>query len=240
MTINISYVTQGMSMIISDKRLSHGLKGEYGYTDGNEKLINLKEMGWASGSGLYNFIEPFNQKLSKTTIEKIEDVMDIYEETVRQTVNQYPQYQEEIEKSIVSFSFHNFDFNEKEFKFHIGILKREYLSDHGIREVPNNVFYIIPPSDFTPYVKKTAHTNQQIKRNNNQFEDILKEGLEIFKELSVDSRFVSEECDIGIHTLLKDGIYKFKISGEVNMLLEKLDEGLIKERIKLIDKITRS
>jgi len=240
MTINISYVTQGMSMIISDRRLSRGLKGEYGYTDDNEKLINLKEMGWASGAGLYNFIKPFNQKLSEATIEKIEDIIDIYEEVLQQTITNYPQYQKEIEKSIVSFSFHNFDFTKKAFQFHVGILKREYVGENGIKLVPDDVYYIIPPSDFNPYIKEKANVNKQIKKGNNQFEDILKQGLETFKEVSLDSKFVSKECDIGIHTLARDGIYKFKLSGEVNELLRKLNEGSIKEEIKLIHKITAS
>ncbi|WP_416144921.1 hypothetical protein [Planococcus koreensis] len=105
MTTNINYVSEDFALIMTDRRSSYGLKGEFGYTDEIDKLINLKNLGWATGMGLYNFIEPFLKKLSNSRIDTVDDIVEIYNRILERTYNDFPLFREKLKDSSVCFSF---------------------------------------------------------------------------------------------------------------------------------------
>lgn len=59
MTVVINYVSKYISVIATDTRIVYGRDGgkSGNYSDNNEKLISLKNMGWTSGVGLSEFLD---------------------------------------------------------------------------------------------------------------------------------------------------------------------------------------
>lgn len=55
LTVNIGYASKCLSIIVTDRRINYGKNQEFGYSDNNNKLVNLKDMGWATGAGLASF-----------------------------------------------------------------------------------------------------------------------------------------------------------------------------------------
>lgn len=238
MTINIYYVTEGMSMMLSDQRFTYGLGDEEKhFTDGNEKLINLKNMAWATGSGLYNFVQPFNEKLSNADISHTDQIVKLFKETLNNTLNDYPQYSERLETTTVGFSYLGMNAKKTGPEFQIGLLNKQIAGEERIEFLEPNAFKFIAPEDFTGKVSDLQAVNKPINPEEEHFVQTLRIFLESFDELSRDSIKASRECDIGIHICLEDGVYKAKLSGHVDDLLDKLNEGVIGEYLEVVEKM---
>ncbi|WP_241475248.1 hypothetical protein [Priestia flexa] len=240
MTINIHYVTEGMSMMLSDQRYNYGIGNEEKYhTDGNVKLINLKNMAWATGSGLYNFVYPFNEKLNNAEISHTDEVVNLFKETMDETLIKYPQYSERMETTHVAFSFIGMNAEETGYEFKIGLLKKESVEEGRIGFLPPDTFNIIAPEDFEGEISNLKALNKSNNENSTEdhFKKTIRVFLEVFEELSKDSTKASRECDIGIHIGAEDGVYKLKVSGHVNDLLDKLNKGVITDYLEVIEKV---
>lgn len=240
MTINIYYVTDGMSMMLSDQRYNYGLGDEEKYhTDGNEKLINLKNMGWATGSGLYNFVYPFNEKLSNAEISHTDQIIKLFKETMNKTLKDSPQYSERMETTTVGFSYLGMNAEQTGYEFQIGFLTKQSVEDGTMAIIPPDALKIIAPEDFEGKISNLKALNKPENENSEEdhFLKTIRVFLEVFDELSKDSKKASRECDIGIHICLEDGVYKAKLSGHVNDLLDKLNEGVISDYLEVVEKI---
>ena len=238
MTINIHYVRSDMSIILSDRRFTYGLKGEGGYSDDNIKLINLKSMGWATGEGLYNFVKPFNEKLSRASITHTDQVIDIFQNVMDQTLIKFPQYKERMLDSRVSFSLlgPNSQGTAPECKI---VRLDKTLADEGrVGFIPTGCFHVIPPSDFTGDLLNldVSKKYEGKKLGEEKLHEVIIYFLETFEEISRESIKVSKECDIGIYKLLGNEIHKLKLSGNVYDLLNKLKEGSVEDYIEVIEK----
>jgi hypothetical protein len=242
MTVVINYVSDYLSIIMADRRVSYGRNAELGYTDDNVKLINLKEMGWAAGAGLSDYLIELKDKLSESHITSINQIMDIYNEVTTANIKKDPYFEQDIQNSAASFSFRNFDFEKKRVKFHIGLLTEDYVDDNGIKAVPLNKIHIFYPSDLLedfvqgPKIAKS----HDIKYESEDFGQLIYRVLTAFLDISKVSKFVSKECDMGIEILLPDGIYKLKISGNVDELIKKYNDNTLENEIEVINVIRAS
>lgn len=242
MTVVINYVSDFFSIILTDRRVSYGLNGEFGYSDDAKKLINLSEMGWAAGAGLADYLTKLKTRLSKTEINSIEEIMTIYEETTNGSVVREEEYKEHIHNSVASFSFHNFDLDKQKFNFHIGLLTRAYVDEENIKAVPLNKINIFYPSDLIideingPIISE----KHDVFYENPNLEGVIKRLLDAFLDIYRVSKFVSEKCDLGLEIILPDGMYKMKLSGSIHDLIEVCEGNKVREKFKIISKISAS
>ncbi|MCM3536580.1 hypothetical protein [Priestia endophytica] len=241
MTINIHYVRNDISVILSDRRFTYGLEGEGGHSDDNIKLSNLKTMGWGwtTGAGLYNFIIPFQQKFSKANITKQSELIDLFNDVMNQTMIEYPQYKERMMTSSVSFSFLGLNSEGTAHQCQIGLLDKTTADKGSINLLPPGCLHPIPPSDFTGDLSDLDTFNQQRvkKLEQENLHAVIIHCLEAFEELSRDSMKASEECDIGICKLSDKEMVKLKLSGNVYDLLNKLNEGTVEDYMEEIEKL---
>jgi hypothetical protein len=65
MTIVINYVSNLISVIATDNRVSIGSNAEYGYQNDVTKLVNIPHyaMGWTAGSGYGGLLDRFKNAL---------------------------------------------------------------------------------------------------------------------------------------------------------------------------------
>ena len=85
MSVVISYVSENIAIIATDTRVSYGENREFGYSDNEQKLINLSFMGWAAGTGLTQFLDPFKEKLSNSRVTHTTQIEEIFLETIKET-----------------------------------------------------------------------------------------------------------------------------------------------------------
>lgn len=226
-TINLAYASKEFSLVMSDRRLSYGLTGEYGYIDSTPKLVNIKNLGWSTGAGLYNFIIPFNKVLSKANIVTTDDIIDLYNRIIKRTYDQYPEYRDKLKETSVTFSFAARQPNSYKYKLAIGVLQSKKFEVENIQLCPENVIRIIEPSDYKGNIKSFNKTSENYKPGS--LEDIVETFLLLFEEMSRESSTTSRECDIGIYKLKGTLTSKYKISGHIDDLLEKSSKGQIKD-----------
>jgi hypothetical protein len=239
MTVVINYVSDYLSIILTDRRISYGLNGEFGFSDDAVKLIDLKDMGWASGAGLSFYLDNLKKQLSESEIKSINDVMEVYKSVTELTLEEEPAYKSYIENSVVSFSFNNFDFENLKFRFHIGLLSKELVNSEGIAAVLPNYIQIIYPSDIRNNDELLSELKDKYERYY-QFEvleELIYQLLIIFDNVADNSRFVSKECDMGFFMQLQDGIYKMKLSGNVHDLIQSYHNGEILNNLEIINAI---
>ncbi|GAA0343915.1 hypothetical protein GCM10008931_38990 [Oceanobacillus oncorhynchi subsp. oncorhynchi] len=236
MTININYVVDDFALIMSDRRLSKGLKGDFGYTDDNKKVVNVRHMGWFTGAGLYNFITPFVNTISKSGTLEIDEIVEIYKELNKEVYDLNPEYREKLEDSSVSFSFVTGNGLTNFPKLYIGYLNSDSLKGDTLQVIPDDCFRIIRPSDYQGEIEdlKVFSNEYTENRGSKKLEDVIKRFLLIFKELLDGSNLAIEECDIGIYRKNGRGFSKYILSGNVNDLLTSHDSGKILELINSI------
>lgn len=242
MTVVINYYSDFLSIIMTDRRISYGPNAELGFSDDHQKLINLKEMGWAAGAGLSDYLTRLKDRLSESTITSVSEIMDIYENIKTSSIEDDPDSEFDIHQSIVSFSLRQFDYETKMFKFPIGLLNEMHVHEDGITLVPPDTIHIIYPTDVyldKKHRERIAETHE-VTYKFDGIEQLMHRLLTAFLDISTISRFVSEECDLGIEILLKEGICKFKLAGNIHDLLQASNENRLNEKLELVSKITAS
>ncbi|WP_243550522.1 hypothetical protein [Priestia megaterium] len=195
-------------------------------------------MAWAAGSGLYNFVYPFNEKLSNAEISHTDQIIKLFKETMNITLNDYPQYSERMETTEVGFSYIGVNAEQTGYEFQIGLLTKQSVENGTMAILPLDNLKIIAPEDFKGKISNLKALNKTEDSNSEEdhFTRTIRVFLEVFDELSMDSTKASRECDIGIHVGLEDGVYKFKLSGHVTDLLDKLNKDVITDYLELVKK----
>ncbi|MGK9183785.1 hypothetical protein KXS12_16170 [Priestia filamentosa] len=240
MTINISYVRDDISIILSDRRLSRGLKGEQGYSDNNTKLINLENMGWVTGAGLYNFIEPFNEAFAKMDIEHTDQIIDLFQDIITQKMEEFPEYKERMLSSSIFFSFIGPKWEGTGLHCKVAKIDKVLADNRSLHFFQEGEVRVIAPSDFNKDLcnldVNRKYQNENLDLRKKSLHDVVIYLLEVFKELSRDTKFASKECDIGIYRLNNREISKLKLSGDVSNLLNKLEKSSIENHLEVIEK----
>lgn len=234
MTAVLSYVNKYFSIILSDNRVSYGLNQEGGYEDGHIKLINLRNMGWASGAGFADYLEKFKKALAINKIRSVGDIETIFKDVLESFKKEKPVWQKEIDSSVAVASWIGSS-NGLNMFFRIGILSNEHFGI-GIKVLNNGSLNILYPGDYLTDTSKvdSIETKYSLEIGEKDFQFVLEHMLNIFKEISITSNQVSSTCDIGVHKIAEDEIYKLKISGEVDELIKALERGSIEELTETI------
>lgn len=239
MTVNIGYVSKYLSIIVTDRRINYGENQEFGYSDNNNKLINLKDMGWATGAGLANFLDDFKEKLSESEVKNSDDVIALFHDVVEKAKQDEPDFAEHIDKSVGMISWFSALEDLSDFFFRVGLLSN---SDFGrnIALLNNEELQIVYPTEYLDDIAKVRELEKRYDMKikfDGDLNKIFSRIFTIFSEISKESNFVSSICDVGLHFLNSEGFFKVRFSGEVEELLNDLYSGKIEERYELVSKI---
>ena len=224
MSVVINYVSKYMALIATDTRITWGKYGEFGYTDGNEKLIDLQNMGWAAGAGLSSFLDLFKNKLSEEDITDTDRIKDIFEEIYNEEVCQYPELQNEIRQSVASASWLGMTNND--IFLRVGIFSKNI--DDTIGFLLNDRFYLFYPRNYLDdlVLIKNFEENNDLDftydyMNPSSFQQLIQKVFIMFKQISETSDGVSNNCDIGIIYLSREGVQKLKASFNISSFDEE-------------------
>lgn len=237
MTVVISFANQNMSIIMSDDRINYGNQQEFGYSDGDTKLIDLPNMGWVSGAGLSDFLNEFKQILAASEPSDTKELNKLYKKAVENSKVLKPVYSDFIQKSVAVASWVSRDLDFEEMFFRVGVFSEKHFGLEVAILEPGNIL-ITYPGDYLDDLDKVKviESNHKLEINDDtDFYEILRIMFEVFKEISSDSIYCSTNCDVGIQALQADGIYKMKISGEISFLLESLKLNELNESTEIVN-----
>jgi hypothetical protein len=243
LTAVLCYTTNLFSLILSDNRVSYGKYAQGGYSDDYEKLVNLKDMGWAAGAGAADYLDELKQRLAVTPINNVEEIIKIYQEVSDSFSSNSIYSGDDIDMSAAVASWLGFDEHLDFFKFNIGILSPNHIDQEGLKCVgPNQIFTLYP----VDYLENENKILDLLNRHGCEYQfdgdlnTLYKKVFSIFKEIAQNSDFVSSSCDIGLHMIQNDGIYKIRFSGEIDNLIQEANENSIHERYIVVSKIGRN
>ncbi len=235
MTSVLSYCNEKLSIIMTDTRLNFGKYQEGGYDDKTVKLTNIPTLGWAAGAGFHDFIENFHDLLSNTIIKQTGDVGTVYKNALNRTIAESPSYTDDIESSVGIASWVAANF--KQVFMRIGIFSYKHIG-YEMGLVKPGEIDIVYPGDYLENPKKVELLKERFNVNvgeDLEFVQILDNMLEIFNFIANDSIYVSSFCDIGILLLVENQPVKLSISGKVLDILNDLRNGVIENRLQVIE-----
>lgn len=213
MSVVINYASKYIALIATDTRITWGKHGEFGYTDGNEKLIDLHDLGWAAGAGLSSFLDSFKKKLGEEDIRNTDRIKEIFDEIYDNEVKQYPYYQGEIDQSVASASW--LGMSNDDIFLRVGIFSKSIEGTMGF--MLNDRFYLFYPSNYLEdlkLVRDFENNNDLIftydYMNPSSLQQLIQKVVIMFKQISESSEGVSKDCDIGIICLSREGVQKLK------------------------------
>ncbi len=221
MSVVISYVSENIAIIATDTRVSYGENREFGYSDNEQKLINLSFMGWAAGTGLTQFLDPFKEKLSNSRVTHTTQIEEIFLETIKETNEKYPYFKTYIEESVAIFSWIGLRNNSDKKSCRLGIVS---MKNFGARlaYIQDNYFYILYPSE---YGKNQSLIDDMLKNHNLIYEykgnvrELLSKIFKIFKHISDNTNDVSKICDVGVCVINNNNVCKFNIKDNIDELV---------------------
>jgi hypothetical protein len=234
MSVVINYVSKYLSIIISDNRISFGKNAEFGWVDGQTKLVNIPNMGWCSGVGLADFLNEFKEKLSRTEINKLDEISDLFSRTIDDVKKNKREFINEIENSAISVSWIGTD--QQDIIFRLGILSKEHFNNKLIL-LPDDTIYILYPSDYVDDTSKVEELEKEFEMTmeyNWDLESVLNKLLNIFHMIATKSPSVSKTCDIGLQFASSEGIFKAKVSGNIHDLIADLVHERLGQRIEIV------
>ncbi len=107
--------------------------------------------------------------------------------------------------------------------------------------IKNERIFITYPDDYLKNLEEIKKL-ESLHELNVKFEGdlikVLRRVFEIFKIISDKSIYVSSSCDLGLQVLTSEGIFKIKLSGEIDDLLCELGKGSIENKFEIINVIT--
>ncbi|MDQ0209039.1 hypothetical protein [Alkalicoccobacillus murimartini] len=226
-TVILGYATNQFSIILSDRRLNFGENQEYGYDDSKTKLVPYNSGGWTSGAGYADFIDLFQDNLNYTNIRDTDDMINVYQEAYNKSVFSEPNMKKHINRSSLMSSWVGGNENGEilmrlgGFCYDIGENKL-FLANHG------NII-IFYPGEFLDDKEKVfvfeEKFNLEIGYEHSLVDTILYMLL-LFREIKDESKFVSEECDIGVLFLSEENEQILgRFEGRVNEMIEEVKKG---------------
>jgi hypothetical protein len=236
MSIVITYVSDVISIIATDSRVSYGKHNEFGFSDNNEKLHNLPLMGWYAGVGLHDFLELFKEKIEVLNITDTDKIVSVYKQTLEEFENQKPLSLKYINRSVLACSWIGFS-EVKGVLMRVGFLSKDHFND-DIALLGKNKIHILYPIEYieNPQIAMSFEENNLMTHDfDNNLYSIFTKILNMFHSIVPTTQCISTICDIGVQCLTKEGLYKLRIRGDVEMLLEKLAQNDFDSQISLVD-----
>jgi len=237
-TVVVCYGDKYLTIIMSDDRVNCNIFGRHIYEDGHTKLVELPNMGWASGAGLSDFLETFKKELSKSTVFNIEEMGSIYKKILEKSKKNRPDLSSFISKSAIVVSW--VAVLEDELYLRFGVFEEEnFDTEIAVCEFGN--YLVLYPGDYLDDQDKIKNVSEKYLNYDNSeeesYEKILSRMFSIFNEISSNSEQCSTHCDVGIQVVQPTGIYKIKFGGEIKELILLLDEEKLDEKYELVQAI---
>lgn len=227
MSVVISYVSEGIAVIATDTRITLGANSEYGWTDGNEKLINVSGMGWCAGAGLHDMIHSFELSLGAKDILSPDDIQSVFKSVHRDVCTRLPMFRSSIDRTAIAFSW--LGMLENKIFCRCGLMCQKEFGD-SIARVEDNHFHILYPVEYVnrPEMAHEFEANHTMEYYfDGQLYPLLAKTVDLFRKIvSSGTQSVSRVCAIGVLAILPDGLYKLRISkdmDELTVLLNRED-----------------
>lgn len=214
MSVVISYVSEDISLIATDTRVS--FRNGF-YTDDNIKLYDMKNLEWTAGVGSSYFITTMRNKLNDKVIKTTDDILEVYNDCYNQVKKLNIYSKEEIDNTGIITSWNGLTKNNKQIS-RIGIFSKRLTSVNEFMLLENNSIYILYPKDFIDSNKKFKLIEEKFEMSfifNDNINDLIIKIIKIFINISLNSNYVSDIIDIGISVL---GEGKFRVKENINNL----------------------
>lgn len=238
MTAILTYIGKDFSIILSDNRINFGPNQEGGYEDGTTKLVDLNYMGWASGAGLSDYLDDLKRSLVRIKPSSPDDIKNIYTRVLESHHKNDPDYIEDINKSVVVASWLGFNADTSSVLLRIGSVCKEHFDDK-VMFLPEGIIYVVYPGDYVDDLSKVDELKDKFDFEvTGDIGEVISKMLEIFEEISKNSIYVSQHCDIGTMNVVDNNkfwnVYKHKISGNVTKLINSYKTGNFEKEIEVV------
>nr|WP_263326362.1 hypothetical protein [Neobacillus sp. Marseille-Q6967] len=230
MSVVIGYVNDQFSILMTDTRISYGMYAEFGWEDHYEKLVSIPSMGWATGVGVYEFIERFLEKLEKSGICTNRKIENLYVHTLEKEKHKNECIQNHIDSTVITCSWISVEENSKKFK--VGLLSKEHFG-HSLVELAKDRINILYPFDYIQDYQRVEKLEKRYSLKNSyngKLDMILEKLLKIFSEIAENSTGVSQTCHIGIHLFRDHTVCKLNLREDIRSLLKASKNGTIVNR----------
>ncbi|GAB1798638.1 hypothetical protein [Priestia megaterium] len=236
MTLVISYVSDTISVIISDRKVSKGKEAEEGFSTDEIKLIPLRNMGWSSGAGHAGFLNYSKEVLSDLFTYQVTDVAKTYTKAMDYCKKIDPENSKWIEESVVVASWRGPGEGGNQ-RFYIGVLSKEHIKNEMPSLLVDNYIFVLYPNDYLKDLDKVRAIQDKygyLYEFEDSAEKLFDRLLNIFREIAINSEFVTEYCDIGVYDNHLVGEKK-RISGDVSDLIEQNSKGQLFNNLERIN-----
>lgn len=241
MSVVICYSCDLFSMIATDTRISYGRRMDDAikFTDDNEKLEDLPDMGWLAGAGAHSFIEIMKDKLRQSIITSNEQVKNLFIESYSEIeeLNIYDKNTLDITGIATSW----IGFNPKISLlplFRVGIFSSKTIYEKiAAPMLEKNMIYILYPYEYIIDDKRIDEFEKKYSLNYIFDGDYYKFIYLIscmFKEITANSKSVSNICDMGIMNFANNGIQKIRIKENVNHLIADYNNGYRNTKFEVV------
>jgi hypothetical protein len=235
MSVVIGYVSDQFSILMTDTRITYGKNAEFGWDDNYEKLVSIPRMGWVTGVGVSDFIERFNEKLSKVAFGTVRKLEEMYVNTLEKEkqISECPI--DHIDSTVITCSWLEYVDNRKRCK--VGLLCNEHFGKN-LKELVHHRINILYPFDYLDNLNKVEDIERKychIANFDGNLEKLVGHLLLIFAEISSNSFSVSSICDIGIHIFKNNIVMKLKIKEEIRPLIKAAQNGTLMNMLSEVD-----
>ncbi|MFJ5760692.1 hypothetical protein ACIQAA_16505 [Neobacillus sp. NPDC093182] len=145
MSVVIGYVSDYFSIVMTDTRITYGKNAEMGWNDNYEKLVSIPNMGWATGVGVFGFIDKFNRKLGKMEQTTIPIMEKLFKKTLEQEKHNHEFLKDFIDTTVITCSW--VGIQEDKSKFRVGLFNKEHFG-HRLVELGTHHITILFPYDY--------------------------------------------------------------------------------------------
>lgn len=233
MSVVIAYSTSALSLIATDTRITYGRTmglPHCHYTDDNEKLHLLTNMGWAAGVGVGDFLAQLKYALQKNNSEH-RDVFvlkTIFRQVYEDFYRDWPYEKDDVRFSGLCASWTGFDPDISQIFFRIGIFSDGSVLDTQMEIARNDQFFLLWPYDY--FIAETKREefcglHETDFQYDDNLEELLLKTFTMFKTISNTSNSVSNICDVGITMLYDNMPHRLRFTGLVDELIQAAQEG---------------
>jgi len=227
-SVVISYVSDLISFVVTDTRISYGLSMDdikY-YKDNKDKLYNISNMGWCAGVGANGFINYIKEEISSVNITSTSEVQMIYKNALEKSFR-FKEYNSDA-VSMTGLVVSTVTFNSELCTpvTRVIILSSDNTNDdNNVYYLNKNIIYIMYPINYINNTKLIDDLITKINLNhefNGDVEEILYKILTIFSIISSNSNGVSKICDIGLqyYSQTENKFVKGRIKDNIDILIE--------------------
>ncbi|MBS4539810.1 hypothetical protein GOQ27_15150 [Clostridium sp. D2Q-11] len=260
MSVAICYVTDTMSIIATDTRVTRNTIGkQLSFSDDAIKLTSIPNLGWCSGVGSEGMINDFKKELLKNRNESIttRDIRLLYNNILldyhsklhdlslkydkKKERLEVANHKEKVNNTIIILTW--IKLINYRLKCCIGLLSKDFTkkfdSFNEIQSIENNRIYIFYPplDDQNKNIRNDIEEKYQLNfQSTMKYTDLLYEIFNIFDDIQSKSSSVSNIIDVGIHALRnKRDEIKINIRDDIHVLKTKLREGNIEDEYNIVE-----